>query len=71
LCWKPRKSKFRVWYCEQGGAHKDLKERWDGMKAVVEIKRIEQQTIVVNCYTCSKLYHTPKPFEEAKKGEDG
>jgi len=45
LCWKPRKSKFRVWYCEQGGAHKDLKERWDGMKAVVEIKRIEQQQL--------------------------
>jgi hypothetical protein len=44
LCWKPRKEKFRVRYCKHGVAHKERpqgKMGWD--KAVVEIKRIEQQ----------------------------
>ncbi len=44
LCWKPRKEKFRVRYCKHGVAHKEGpqgKMGWD--KAVVEIKRIEQQ----------------------------
>jgi len=58
-------------YCKHGVAHKEGpqgKIGWD------EGSGWNQEnwttTIVANCYTCWKLYHTPKAFEEATKGED-